>query len=122
MMRGDATAPRWGQLSEARTLDCVNTPLFSTVDAGNSQVSYKAHRLHSGETMTRTPTSDRFAPGSRIGDYQVEREVAYEEASVVYLATHVVLPRKAYVKVTHPASRSAAVQLLREACILEALS
>jgi serine/threonine protein kinase len=72
--------------------------------------------------MTRTPTSDRFSPGARIGDYEVEREVAYEEASVIYLATHVVLPRKAYVKVTHPASRSAAVQLLREACILEALS
>jgi serine/threonine protein kinase len=72
--------------------------------------------------MTRTPTSDRFSPGARIGDYEVEREVAYEEASVVYLATHVVLPRKAFVKVTHPASRSAAVQLLREACILEALS
>jgi serine/threonine protein kinase len=72
--------------------------------------------------MTRTPTSDRFSPGARIGDYVVEREIAYEESSVVYLATHVVLPRKAYVKVTHPASRSAAVQLLREACILEALS
>ena len=72
--------------------------------------------------MPRTTTSDRFAPGARIGDYEVEREVAYEEASVVYLATHVVLPRKAYVKVTHPGSRSSAVHLLREACILEALS
>lgn len=67
-------------------------------------------------------TSDRFVPGARIGDYEIELEVAYEESSVVYLATHVVLPRKAYVKVAHPGSRSAAVQVLREACILEALS
>jgi hypothetical protein len=72
--------------------------------------------------MPRTTTMDRFAPGARIGDYEVEREVAYEEAAVVYLATHVVLPRKAYVKVTHPGSRSSAIHLLREACILEALS
>jgi serine/threonine protein kinase len=72
--------------------------------------------------MTRAATSDRFAPGARIGDYQVEREVAYEETAVVYFATHVVLPRQAYVKVTHPGSRAAAVRLLREACILEALS
>jgi serine/threonine-protein kinase len=33
----------------------------------------------------------------------------------------VVLPRQAHIKVTHPGSRAAAVQLLREACILEAL-
>jgi hypothetical protein len=72
--------------------------------------------------MSRTSTSDRFAAGARIGDYEVEREVAYEEAAVIYLATHVVLPRKAYVKVTRPGSRSSAVHLLREACILEALS
>lgn len=72
--------------------------------------------------MTRTTTSDRFAPGARVGDYEVEREAAYEETAVVYLATHVVLPRKAFLKVAHPGSRSAAVHVLREACILEALS
>ena len=27
--------------------------------------------------MTRTVTTDRFAPGARIGDYVVEREVSY---------------------------------------------
>lgn len=70
--------------------------------------------------MTRS--SDRFGPGDRIGDYHVEREVTYEENAVVYLGTHVVLPRQTYIKVTHPGSREAAVQLLREACILEALS
>lgn len=64
----------------------------------------------------------RFAAGARVGDYCIDREVAFEETCVVYLATHVVLPRQALLKVTHPGSRSAAVQLLREACILEALS
>jgi len=72
--------------------------------------------------MTRTTTSDRFAPGARIGDYVVEREVTYEASAIVYFATHVVLPRQTHIKVTHPGSRTAAIQLLREACILEALS
>ena len=72
--------------------------------------------------MTRTTTSDRFAPGARIGDYVVEREVAYEASAIVYFATHVVLPRQTHIKVTHPGARAAAIQLLREACILEALS
>ena len=72
--------------------------------------------------MTSTTTSDRFAPGARIGDYVVEREIAYEASAIVYFATHVVLPRQTHIKVTHPGSRAAAIQLLREACILEALS
>ncbi len=72
--------------------------------------------------MARATTSDRFIAGARIGDYAVEQEVAYEANAIVYLATHVVLPRQAHIKVTHPGSRGAAVQLLREACILEALS
>lgn len=72
--------------------------------------------------MTREGTSDRFAPGARIGDYVVEREIAYEASAIVYFATHVVLPRQTRLKVTHPGSRPASVQLLREACILEALS
>lgn len=67
-------------------------------------------------------SSDRFVAGARIGDYVVEHELTYEANAIVYLATHVVLPRQAHVKVTHPGSRGAAVQLLREACILEALS
>jgi serine/threonine-protein kinase len=66
--------------------------------------------------------TERLATGARIGDYVVDRELAKELSSVRYLATHVVLPRQAHVKVTHAGSRSAAVQLLREACILEALS
>jgi hypothetical protein len=78
--------------------------------------------VHSRERMSRTTTSDRFVAGARIGDYVVDHELAYEVNAITYLATHVVLPRQAHVKVTHPGSREAAVQLLREACILEALS
>ncbi len=72
--------------------------------------------------MTRVVPPDRFAAGARIGDYRVDYEVAIEATAVVYLATHVVLPRKAHIKVAHPGSRTSAIQLLREACILEALS
>ncbi|HEX2685046.1 MAG TPA: hypothetical protein VHN14_00435 [Kofleriaceae bacterium] len=72
--------------------------------------------------MARAVMSDRFVAGARIGDYQVEDEIAIDATSVIYLGTHVVLPRQAYIKVPHPGSRPAAVQLLREACIHEALS
>lgn len=68
---------------------------------------------------------DRFKPGARIGDYVVEREVGSEATGVIYLATHAMLPRRANVKVMHAGSswlRSIAVQMLREACLLEALS
>lgn len=80
-------------------------------------------RARRGRRMTRTaiPERARFAPGTRIGDYVIERELAYDASSIVYVATHVVLPRQAHIKVTHPGSRPAAVQLLREACLLEAL-
>jgi serine/threonine protein kinase len=67
-------------------------------------------------------SSARFSAGARIGDYRVDGQLAIEETAVVYLATHVVLPRQAHIKVTHPGSKPAALQVLREACILEALS
>jgi len=44
----------------------------------------------------RAVTSHRFAAGARIGDYLVDDELAIEATAVVYLATHVVLPRKAW--------------------------
>jgi serine/threonine-protein kinase len=78
---------------------------------------------HAGpRDMPRTTTSDRFIGGARIADYIVDREIAYDATAITYLATHVVLPRQAQLRVTHPGSRTAAVQLLREACLLEALS
>jgi serine/threonine protein kinase len=75
--------------------------------------------------VSRAPTRDRLEPGGRIGDYLIDRELEIEETGVVYLGTHAVLPRQAAVKVTHPSSherRAMAVAMLREACLLEALS
>jgi serine/threonine protein kinase len=63
-----------------------------------------------------------FTPGARVGDYRIDHELAEDESGIVYLATHVVLPRQSQLKVAHAGSRTAAMQLLREACILEALS
>ena len=65
---------------------------------------------------------DRLTPGARIGDYRVERELRSDDTGVIYEAEHLVLPRRAAVKVTHHGSRSVAVQMMREACVLEALA
>ena len=63
-----------------------------------------------------------FESGARVGDYTIDRELVREDSGVVYQATHMVLPRKAHLKVMAGAfSRPLAVQLLREACLLEAL-
>ncbi len=75
--------------------------------------------------MSRTVTRDRFAIGARIGDYVVERELRSEATGLVYLTRHVVLPRQAAVKVMHGEhgyEKQVAVQMLREACLVEALS
>jgi len=73
--------------------------------------------------MSRTSTRERFQPGLRIGDYTVERELGSDDTGVIYEAVHLVLPRRAAVKVAHPMlNKAAAVQLLREACVLEALA
>ncbi len=75
--------------------------------------------------MNRTAARDRFVPGMRIGDYRVERELATEESGVVYLGLHAVLPRQAALKVMHAGAerqQAMAVSVLREACLLEALS
>ncbi|HTR50043.1 MAG TPA: hypothetical protein VMJ10_04995 [Kofleriaceae bacterium] len=67
-------------------------------------------------------TRDRLRPGTRVGDYKVVAQVRGEETGVVYASVHLVLPRRAAVKVGHVGGRELAVKLLREACILEALS
>ena len=75
--------------------------------------------------MSRTSTRDRFPAASRLGDYRVEHELRSEDSGVVYLGTHIVLPRLAELKVMHADQgwlRAAAVSVLREACLLEALS
>lgn len=63
-------------------------------------------------------------PGARVGDYRIESTLAARGTGVVYRATHLVLPRRVAIKVM-PAmvswTRELATQLLREACILEAI-
>lgn len=64
-----------------------------------------------------------FSPGDRIATYRVERELGSTTTGILYLAVHLVLPRRAVLKVAHAArAQQFAVQLLREACVLEALS
>lgn len=64
-----------------------------------------------------------FSPGDRIATYRVERDLGSTTTGILYLAIHLVLPRRAVIKVAHAArAQQFAVQLLREACVLEALS
>ena len=56
-----------------------------------------------------------MARGVRIGDYRIEQELD----GSVYRAVHLVLPRRALLKISRDASES--VSVLREACILAAL-
>lgn len=58
----------------------------------------------------------------RIGNYRLEAELACEAGGVTYRAMHVVLPRRALVKVMHAtAAPPRVLTLLREACLLDAL-
>jgi serine/threonine protein kinase len=61
----------------------------------------------------------RFAPDDRIGNYSIERELGSTSTGALYQVVHVVLPRRGVLKVT--SLPMLAKQLLREACILEAL-
>jgi serine/threonine protein kinase len=58
----------------------------------------------------------------RIGDYRVEREIRHEDIGTTYKGVHLVLPRVAAIRVLAAGHKPLAIQLLREACILEALS
>lgn len=68
-----------------------------------------------------------LATDDRIATYRVERELGSTATGVLYQAVHLVLPRRAVIKVAHPARLAShapptfAIQLLREACLLEAL-
>jgi hypothetical protein len=69
-------------------------------------------------------TSDRFGVGARLGDYRIERELRREDTGMIYLAEHVVLPRRASLKVMHGGAgyiKEMAVAVVREACVLEPL-
>jgi serine/threonine-protein kinase len=69
-------------------------------------------------------TTDWLGAGARIGDYVVERELAAKPGLVAWSATHTLLPRRARISTVHPAFvevPAVAMQLTREACLLEAL-
>ena len=60
--------------------------------------------------------------GTRVGDYTVDNVHDSVETGVIYHATHLVLPRKVCLKISRcGAPKQVAVQMLREACLLEAL-
>lgn len=66
-----------------------------------------------------------FSRGERIGNYRVKGELGRSGAGTLLRAQHVVLPRRAIIKVIHTAFASVssfAVQTLREACILEVIA
>jgi len=63
--------------------------------------------------------------GLRIGNYRVEAELGASGAGLLVEAQHLVLPRRAILKIVHPAFatvRPYVLQTLREACILEAIA
>jgi hypothetical protein len=55
----------------------------------------------------------------QIGDYAIDLEVSAVPGEACYEATHLVLPRRA--RITIARDKAAAVRVMREACILEAL-
>lgn len=63
-----------------------------------------------------------FSPDERIGNYRVERALGTAHGASLYQVAHLVLPRRAVIKVNQASNGSLfAVQLLREACLVEAL-
>ncbi|CAN5878347.1 hypothetical protein BH11MYX3_BH11MYX3_27260 [soil metagenome] len=69
-------------------------------------------------------TMDRFTPGTRLGDYHIDGDLPGGWNAESYEATHVLLPRRARLVVLSAAfvdQRAAAVQMMREACLVEAM-
>src|ERR1043165_9557922 len=84
----------------------------------DSSCSWRRHVDCSAEPAMRD------ASGARISDYLIERGLPARNTEVAYRATHRVLPRCARVVILNPAFvgvRPVELQLMREACILEAL-
>jgi hypothetical protein len=57
----------------------------------------------------------------RIGDYVVDHPLALDTSEACYVAQHALLPRRARVRVAGLGEHAAAIRLLREAWVLEAL-
>ncbi|MBX3159513.1 MAG: serine/threonine protein kinase [Deltaproteobacteria bacterium] len=67
-------------------------------------------------------TADRLYLGDRIGNYRIEVERASGPVWSEYRAVHLVLPRRAVLKLMNAeADHPQAVSMLREACLLDAL-
>jgi serine/threonine protein kinase len=65
-----------------------------------------------------------LAPGTRVGSYRIERQIADGGMGTVYEAVHVILPRRAAIKVLHRyllGKWAARERLFQEARILELL-
>jgi eukaryotic-like serine/threonine-protein kinase len=63
---------------------------------------------------------ERHGVGGRIGNYRIERELAQDARLISFSAMHLVLPRRAMIKVLRT-DHALAVGMLREACVLDAL-
>jgi serine/threonine protein kinase len=66
-----------------------------------------------------------FSPDDRIGNYRVETVLGPTGSGILLQVQHLVLPRRAIIKVVHSAFaavQSYVLQTLREACILEAIA
>lgn len=67
-------------------------------------------------------TAARLVPGTRLGDYRIEDDLAGGWNHEAYAATHVLLPRRARIMVLSAGyADAAAVQMMREACLVEAM-
>ena len=72
--------------------------------------------------MVDVATSERLYAGDRIGNYRIEIERSAGSTCCEYQAVHIVLPRRAIIKVMNATTdQPLAVHMLREACILDAL-
>src|SRR5687768_8368908 len=61
-------------------------------------------------------------PGDRIGNYRIEHQLSGDSKSATFRAAHLVLPRRAMLKILHgEAEPVRGVEMLREACYLDAL-
>lgn len=73
-------------------------------------------------TATQFPRTNAIATRMRIGDYELTRSLPITHAGILeFEATHVLLPRKAHLRLARGGHDAAAQLLIKEACVLEAL-
>jgi serine/threonine protein kinase len=90
-----------------------------TLRHGDEQL-HEARSLHTARSMTGI----KLAPGVRVGDYVLEQALPGKPTELAFEASHMLLPRRARLVALHPAlagNHAAGVELMKEACIVEAL-